>query len=367
MGRGRWVVWGLGAAAAALLACSAITTFDGLTGSAQSGASEGGTIDAQGGVDAGCTADLTTSQNCGACGHDCFGGPCKQGVCGAVPLVSGKPNVGFVEVHGPLVAFAAAVDAGVISNVYAMQSDGGDLRVLSTQQDGPNYATSDQDRLYFSNFYSGEIQTVRWDGSGFLTLTKSVLTNQVILTSRGVVYATQGDGGKNGGLYLVDTAGASPPTAIITQQIGPECVAEVNGGFVFTDFDYGGKSVVRVNPDGTPTTIASGKNPACVASDGTFAYWSDKVAGTISRTHITTGVTTQLAATTAVPGYVRVDDTYVYWLERTPGNVRRIRKDASGSAELVYGGNGMVNGLALDDTAIYFTLGTAGLVMKVAK
>ena len=368
MARGGWFAWWVGVVVA-LAACSAITSFDGLTGTAPNGALDGASAagDASMTTDAGCTADLTTSQNCGACGHDCFGGPCMQGVCGPVPILTGKPAVGLVEVHGQLVAFAAAVDAGALSNVYAMQSDGGDLRVLLTQQDGPNYATSDQDRIYFSNYVGGEIQTVRWDGSGFATLAQSKNVNQVTLTTRGLVFATQGDGGKNGGLYLVDTSGSGGASAIVTQRAGPECVAQVDGGFVFTDYNYGGTSVVRVEDDGTTRTIAAGKNPACLAADGTFAYWSDKAANTINRTDVVSGTTTQLAATTAAPGYVRIDYTYVYWLEHTPGNVRRVRKDGSGVAELVYGGNGTVDGLAVDDKAIYFTLGSAGIVMKLAK
>ena len=365
MTRARWFAWSVSAfIGAAGVACSALTSFNGLTGTEPDGAAaqDGGPVT----PDASCAADLTTSANCGACGHDCFGGPCTQGACGPVPIATGLPGIGLVEVNGPFVAFAVEVDGGATSSIYAMQTDGGDLRVLLTQQDGPNYAASDRDHVYFSNFTGGEIQAVQWDGGRFATLTKSALVNQVLLTSQGIVFAAQGDGGKNGGLYLVDLGGTTT-APIVTGQVGPECVGEIDGGFVFTDFDNQGKSVIRVDDTGKATTLATGMSPGCLATDGTYAYWSDRLANAIQRTDVVSGMTTQLAVTGDSPGFVRIDGTYVYWMENKLGNVRRVRKDGAGMPEVLYGGNGAVSGLAVDERAVYFGLKTTGNVMKLAK
>jgi hypothetical protein len=389
------MTWGRRAGAFALIAgacvaCSALTSFDDLEGTAaRSDAGDGGRSDGSnnvvscdggtcsvpdaGGVsdastasDACANVDLTTSANCGACGHDCFGGPCTKGVCGAVPIATGIVSIDNIEVHGSNLAVVVVGDSGANGAMVAMQIDGGALRYVATGENRPNYVTSDDARIYYSLFDGNQIRSVLWDGGDLKTVAPAVLPNQTLMTSRGLVWAEQGDGGNNGGLYAVDTTSGTV-TPLVTDQIGPECFAETDAGFVFTDFDYGADTVFRIDSTGGTTKLAGGMSPFSIATDGPFVYWSDRDAHTINRTDAFTGTTAQLAVTDPSVSLVRVDATHVYWLERSAGNVRRIRKDGSGMPELLYSGNGAVSGLALDDRAIYFSLAAVGNVMKLAK
>ncbi len=366
---------GWAAAAGAVLlggvgvACSVLASFDGLAGT--DAAADGSThVDAEPPLDGGCDADLTTSANCGACGHDCFGGPCTKGTCGAVPIVTGLTGIGCIDVNGAQVAFTFPGDSGTTTGVvYAALTDGGALRTLATVERGPFYVRADSAHVYFGEFYFGKLRSVAWDGAPATTIASPYLPNDFALsTSRGVVWAEQGDGGKNGGVYGVDPT-TLVVTPIATGQTGPEGIVEYDGGFVFSDFDNGGKSIIRIDATGV-TTIATGKSPFAVDTDGTYVYWSDRSASTIMRTNILTGATTTLVAsavTNPTPSFIRVDATHVYWTEANLGNVRRIRSDGSGAPEVLFSGNGTVSGLAIDDRAIYFGLKTVGKVMKLAK
>jgi hypothetical protein len=327
----------------------------------------GGPSDASDANDDACAnVDLTTSANCGVCGHDCFGGSCTSGVCGSVPIATGLVGVDNIEVHGANLAVVVPGDSGTNGAMLAMQIDGGSLHYLATGENRPNYVTSDDARVYFSLFYGNKIRAVLWDGGGLNTVAPAVLPNQTLVTSRGLVWAEQGDGGTNGGLYAVDL-GTGSITPLVTDELGPECFAETDAGFVFTDFDYGADSVIRIDSDGGTTKLAGGTSPFSIATDGPFVYWSDRGTHKVNRTDVVSGTTKQLALADASLTLVRIDATYVYWLERDAGNVRRIRKDGSGPVDLLYSGGGLVTGLAIDDRAVYFSLRDAGKVMKLAK
>ncbi len=369
MKRARWAALGaavvLGCAGAA---CSLIASFDGLVGNDAATADGSTPHDSAAAVDAGCDADLSTSANCGACGHDCFGGACKTGACSAVPIVTGLTGIGCVDVNGTQVAFTFPGDSGAAAgSIYAALTDGGALRALATGERGPFYVRAGADHVYASEFYNGKIRSVTWDGTQLANIATPYLPNDLVVSTRGVVWADQGDGGKNGGVYAVEpTTLAITPLA--TGQIGPEGIVEYDGGFVFTDFDNGGKSIIRIDATGT-TAIATGKSPFAIATDGTYVYWSDRAANMIQRTHILTGATNTLAIAMTGPNssFIRVDATHVYWTEADLGNVRRVRSDGSGAPELLFSGNGPVSGLAMDDRAIYFGLKEVGNVMKLAK
>jgi hypothetical protein len=372
--------------AGACAACSVLTSFDNLEGTArvegggdagEAGRSDGAVCadgacagpDASDGssvTDACANVDLTTSANCGACGHDCFGGPCTKGVCGAVPIATGLVGIDNLEVHGANLAALLPGDSGTNGAMLAMQIDGGNVHYVATGENRPNYVTSDDARIYYSLFNGDKIRAVLWDGGDLKTLAPAVFPNQTLVTSRGLVWAEQGDGSTNGGVYAVDV-GSGAVTPLVTDEIGPECFTEVDAGFVFTDFNYGGNTVFRIDTNGITTKLTGAMRPFSIGSDGPFVYWSDIKAHTVNRTAVDTGTTVQLALADSSLTLVRVDATHVYWLERSAGNVRRIRKDGSGMPELLYSGNGTVSGLALDDRAVYFSLADIGNVMKLAK
>jgi hypothetical protein len=389
MVRVRWL-FAFGLITGTGLACSAITSFDGFAGTPNDAAPSGdGTVrsdgsssagdssaDAAACADGGCgaadaaatcdDADLTTSANCGACGHDCFGGPCTNGTCGAVPIVGGFPGMFFIEVGEGVVAASYDGDSGDTGYIVGAQVDGSALHYVATDENTPSYLTLDRGRLYYASFRGDAIRSALWDGGDNRLLAPATLPNQTVMTSQGLAWAEQGDGSTNGGVYVLDlTSGTVTP--IVTDQIGPEGLVLTDAGFVFSDFDYSGVSIIRVDAPDAATTLATGKRPFGVATDGPYVYWSDTNANLIKRTDVVTGTTVQLAIAGKSPVFVRVDETYVYWVENALGNVRRIRKDGSGMPELLFSGNGQVSGLALDAKAIYFGLSDVGNVMKLAK
>ena len=75
-----------------------------------------------------CDDTLSDPHHCGACGHDCLGGPCENGTCGACELatVTGV-NVGFFALDADNVYFTG-------KGVNRVPRRGGPVTTLSTQQ-----------------------------------------------------------------------------------------------------------------------------------------------------------------------------------------------------------------------------------------
>jgi hypothetical protein len=100
------------------------------------------------------------------------------------------------------------------------------------------------------------------------------------------------------------------------------------------------------------------------AGDGTDLYVADSVKGDIRRIVPATGAATTLVPAnpgcgglTAVgcPANLTLDSTYMYWETQGNGDIYRRRKDGTGPTQPLACGLASLSGLAVDDTAVYFT------------
>ncbi|MEJ7728967.1 MAG: hypothetical protein WKG00_07120 [Polyangiaceae bacterium] len=145
-------------------------------------------------------------------------------------------------------------------------------------------------------------------------------------------------------------------------------------GFFLTDRDGW---VYRKDTPSSVTTLARGGKPGALAVDSTHVYWVDAADATVMRVSRQGGeVAQKLAEGGARPAGLALDATHVYWTTRGgcdegpacwSGSVSRIDKAGSTEPELLAEGPWPVLDVAVDDAAVYFTTGPAGVVYRVAR
>lgn len=131
-------------------------------------------------------------------------------------------------------------------------------------------------------------------------------------------------------------------------------------------------------------TLAANQDPTSIAVDGTSVYWTvlppdlpgeaGQPEGAILKAPLGGGAVTTLASVLAVDfGAVLVDDTSVYWFNNSGMTDRVMKADKTdGGSPSVLASAGLVVGMALDSTSVYWTTqflpGTdTTAVMKIGK
>jgi hypothetical protein len=368
----------------------------GSSSSSSSSGGEGGTTD-DGGT---CVGDLQTdAKNCGRCGHDCAGGPCNAGTCGAFELasVAGGPlqQVALSDTHvfvsprinftydtggiwripkgggtaelwaSPRYAKFMTVQSGTLyfaveddvmapgtGGIYACPTAGAapcqPQKLADT--DNPRAVTFDQGKLYFPDVRSGIMELPLTVGATpTLYRADKVYTNNLMVEGSKVFYS-----------YAYQPA--SPPyTARLlelfadggTQDLhtyqSPSAedgiVHRIQGAFLFTAYDFTnttGGVVRRVPRDGSVPPCdfggATNKRPFGVTADTTRVYWTNQGDG--AKEPYTNGsvVSCPLAGCCATP-----------------------------DVELWKSPTGQPMGLTSDATALYWVNYANGAVWKVAK
>jgi hypothetical protein len=81
---------------------------------------------------AGCETDVSWSENCGSCSHDCRGGTCSSGVCQAVAIAKDLriPRAPVVDENGKVYFTETAVAATHTACVTRMNRNGAERLVL---------------------------------------------------------------------------------------------------------------------------------------------------------------------------------------------------------------------------------------------
>jgi hypothetical protein len=370
--------------------------------SSQPGSDSSSTSDAPPGDAAVCSpADLLTDAlNCGTCGHSCLGGQCSAGVCQAFTLVAGQFGAGGIAVDDagiywtttstPQVLRANTDGTGIVvlganANWYPLNvavdgtysywvddsnpgsilrcgkgsCDAGPAQITPSLQN-PNTLRSDGQNVYWTEYSANAVGRVRGDGGAFGYLATQLNSPYTVEVDDASVY-----------FGTADTVARMPK--------GAPSVA-----------DSQGDAAVAF------TTVASVSDVFGMSFDSTNLYWAvNDPAGSVQFTPKGgTGATPQsLSAGEVSPIITAVDATNVYWTAQGPdtapsnadyqtflsGYVATCPKTgcpASGPTMLATGLHNPY-GIAVDDTAIYFTIfgnsddanpvPTEGAVMKIAK
>jgi hypothetical protein len=287
----------------------ASTSADGAMVTSDAAAPDAEALDAS----AGCDADLqTNATNCGACGHDCKGAACTNGLCAPSSVVTYAPGVRSVATNSTRLYFTSDVSNSIfwlplsnlsatpmlimsgLSNPCEIAVDDADLYWVSCGASQARHATLDgqNDALVASNI-SGCIY-LGPDGNGYgasfsnndlvrFTLSAPLTQSTVVDASEGValpwgVAATATDifwtnSQDDGGVFHRPIAGGARAT-VASGQGNPNCISFADGLGYWPNYNNG--EVHRARPDGSGQQIlATGLDrPTSVAFDPSWIYWN---------------------------------------------------------------------------------------------
>jgi hypothetical protein len=291
--------------------------------------------------------------NCGACGHDCLGGTCNNGLCEPVVLYTGSAGLSVYRID---------IDA---TNVYWTDNSGGRLQripiaggtatTLASGQSGPSGIAVDAASVYWTSTGDGTIKKVPLAGGTITTLASGLSFPEYVAVDTTSVYWTDRSAGKvmkvakSGGTATVLASGQTAPLAIA---VDATSVYWCNYTIAFA-----GEAVRRVPKNGgTIATIASGQiKLAGLALDTTSVYWSSE--GAINKAPLAGG-SLMILATSSQPPIV-VDGVNLYWSDTY---LWRMPTSGGTPAKIsVYAGSDM----KVDSKYIY--LASNGDLQRVAK
>jgi hypothetical protein len=279
--------------------------------------------------------DLTTSANCGRCGHDCGKGACNAGLC--APYVVGT---------SASAAWYLAVDEQYI------------------YWTGWTYAGGDGAIRRMSKLDGAEQQIVINAPESFDLLVDG---NQLLFTSVG----------PNAGVWRGPKNGGVAPVAIFSGPTVEIAATPAKDGWCFTEVPNGQPSHVHFLPRTLGSIDNRAELPAAngiegIATDGTYVYWSNQGGpggGSIGRA--------ALKGTAAAEPYwtpdqekarkVAVDGDAVYWTRNVAnGGVTRRGKNDNTTRQML-ARDVLVGGFVVTDTELWVAVEGEGRVVHLPK
>jgi hypothetical protein len=317
------------------------------------------------GSDGPCDAMLSSDpQNCGACGRSCGVENCQDASCSPRVLVTGLKLTGGIAVDSKNVYFLTT------TTVDSVPLDGGTVSELATGLTDVNYLAIDSTYAYVSiepPTGTGPVLRIRLTGGTPYTLAPNrEAPNGVAATAGKLFWAEQGDGGMNGAVLSIPSAGGTP-SVVVSGEIGPEQLAVDSDNVYFSNWDWGGNSVVQAPLSGSaPITLAVLPRPLGIAIDTSNVYFSNiGDAGTVNQVH-KGGGTVLLLAHTPSAGTLASDGTSVYWTDSVLGTLQKIPV-GGGSIVTLLSGLMHPYGIALDETSVYIVEVEANTIVRLNK
>jgi hypothetical protein len=344
-----------------------------------------------------CNADLQTDpKNCGRCGHDCVGGQCNAGTCGAFQLAN-IPNAPLRTV------VADDTYAFVSTRITLTTQAGGIWRVPKSGGAAEPYVTLRYatgmaivaDKLYFAVNDAPENGTVHgglWScprvGAAPCTPTLVAAADSpyAVTTDGTRVFYTDSTAGKG---LMVDVPPAAPTVFRLDYNAGNSLFVDGVDAF-YTTTIYSSPQIgklIQILPDAGYTEVsvyqsntAEGAEVSGTAASLLFtAYDYQTTAGGVVRRVPRTGAGTPCdyaAGKNKRPHGLYQDATRVYWTNMGEGDPEAATGGSVAScplagccttADVLWSGDGQPDGVTGDATALYFVTYAAGSVWKVAK
>jgi sugar lactone lactonase YvrE len=332
---------------------------------------EGGTDTASdAGVDAPCDdATLGTDpQNCGMCGRSCGVEDCVDASCTPRVLVSG------LNIRGPIAVDKKYVYFITTNSVDSVPLDGGSVLELGTGLPSLNYLAVDSKYVYLSvepntpPNYEGPILRVPLTGGTATTLAANRVGPNGIAVSGGIVYwAQQGDGGANGAIVSIPSTGGTAKV-VGGPQFGPEQLALDSENAYFSNFDWGGTTVVQAPlAGGAPITLATVNSPLGIAQDTSNVYFADIAdGGGVYQVPKGGGGGVMELAPSPFAVFLASDGKSLYWTDASQGTLNKVPV-GGGTTTTLLSGLGSPVGIAIDETSVYCNETDGGLIVRVNK
>ena len=329
---------------------------------------EGSAPDARdGGDDATCDAASFSSdpRNCGMCGKSCGVEDCQDAACAPRVLVSGLTLSGSIAVDSKNVYFLTT------TSVDSVPLDGGSVRALATGLTAVNYLAVDSTNAYVSieapPTYIGPILGVALTGGIPFTLAPSREgPNGVVVSGGTLFWAEQGNGGKNGAVMSIPVGGGTP-RVVVGGEFGPEQLAVDSENVYFSNWDWGGTTVVQASLDaGVTRTLAVVTRPLGIAIDPSNVYFSNiGDGGTVYQVPKGGGAALLLAPSPSAEN-IASDGTNVYWSDNALKTLQKIRV-GGGTVVTLLSGLGRPSGIAVDGTSVYCVDVGTNSILRVNK
>jgi len=317
-------------------------------------------------ADATCDALALSSdpRNCGMCGKTCGVEDCQDAACTPRVLVTGLAVTGGIAVDTKTVYFLTN------TTIDSVPLQGGTVSELATGLTDLNYLAIDSTNAYVSiepPTGTGPILGVALTGGTPFTLAPNrEQPNGVAAIGGALFWAEQGDGGMNGAVLSVPVGGGTP-VVVVSGQIGPEQLAVDSKSVYFSNWDWGGTTVVQAARDGGATdTLASLPRPLGIAIDPSNVYFSNiGDAGTLNQAPKGGGAVLLLASSPSA-GSIASDGTDVYWSDSVLKTLQKVHV-GGGAVVTMLNGLGKPYGIAVDDTSVYLVDVGAESILRVNK
>jgi hypothetical protein len=310
-----------------------------------------------------CTDTQSDPRNCGACGHDCLGGPCNAGKCGACALVISS-DLDSIALDDTYVYYTER-DQGAVSKVAL---SGGPPTKLANRIVYTSALSVGPSSVYFAQFYASEIGSVQ-------SIPKDGGAPTVLANFAGAPTAWVFDGTAihlsvfNGNVTSQFTDVIVPLDGGPTRTLDAGVPLGVNDGVLYFKPLAGGLASRTI--DGGPIITlwtGPGEIDAVAFENGDIlALQSQGEPGSLLRMPLAGGAPETLVAGLEFSGSLAADASGMYWGE----NFRLRRRAPDGAVETLYvGSRQFQSSIKTDANAIYWVDtggGANGVLVKLAK
>jgi hypothetical protein len=330
-----------------------------------------------------CDPVVTASdnRNCGRCGHDCMGTECKLGVCQPVFLLTSLTHPTSLATSEDDYVYWVDDVAGTVSRARKAVPSAEEI-LVNTSLPAIDLVV-DKQYVYYTAYSEppmalGGVNRVPKDNSGGVVKLSGGLTGtRKLAMNDGYVFYGAGDEPMD----LVRTSKDTPgydvvmPGVIHDSGAGTNLLAfAADNQYAFTT-DISINVALRVPQDpgsGEPSVTLSRTEdrPIALAVDSDFVFWGDN--HYLYRTPKMSPTPVPDILVKAWITAIAVDASDVYFVSNeilaigtNRGAINRVSRVGFGRPQEVSGGWGVIEGMAIDRSFVYFT--TAGKILKVAK
>jgi hypothetical protein len=309
----------------------------------------------------GCPADAsfdTDSHNCGACAHDCLGGPCLSSQCQPLQMTA---TAGSLRLAQNATQLFWGTQGGDILRL-SKAGDGGAPFLVATS-DSPNGIADVGGNLYWGS--DSGVYTVPEDAGGATPAPGPIkFVADLVTDGRTLFYRD----GTDTFYDFVPNGGANTPACLVTG--GVQGMAADSLFIYWADVSGDVRAVQGAGSCANPNILLTGDGAVSLFANAHGVFLGTGTS--IQQFPPWNGVAVPVTATTLVqgltepPGRLFADTDGVYWTEPDGGRIRW--KPFDGGSELTFGGRDLPVDIVADPRAVYWTeQGAAGGVFRLAK